>query len=179
MQWKRSRSNSKKVMLIYSTSSKRIYGVWKGTVNKKIARGKIILSKYNANKIVIDGYNFDSKAEGQFYENLKEFKSKELILNFELQPKYELQPKFTKDGINHRQISYIADFLIYELDGSMKVIDVKGMAVPVAILKRKMFNYKYPELKLTWIVRNLKYGGWVEYDELKRLRRKAKNDKQL
>ena len=68
-------------------------------------------------------------------------------------------------------MEYVADFLIYHIDGSLEVIDIKGFAVPVAILKKKLFNYKYIDLKLTWLVRNLKYGGWVEYDELKRLRR--------
>ena len=135
------------------------------------------MSKYNANKIVIDGYTFDSKVEGLYYEHLKDLKAKELIFNFELQPKYKLQDKFIKGATSYREINYIADFLIYHLDGRFEAIDIKGMAVPVALLKRKLFNYSYPNVKLTWLVRNLKYGGWVEYDELKKLRRKAKNDK--
>ncbi|APH15854.1 hypothetical protein NPD5_3652 [Clostridium sporogenes] len=30
-----------------------------------------------------------------------------------------------------------------------------------------MFDYKYPELKITWIVRSLKYDidGWIGYDK--------------
>ena len=33
---------------------------------------------------------------------------------------------------------------------------------------------KYPETNLTFICRNLKYGGWIEFDELKKKRRETK-----
>ncbi|WP_346870271.1 hypothetical protein [Clostridium sp. UBA5119] len=39
-----------------------------------------------------------------------------------------------------------------------------------------MFNHKYKE-KLTWVARNLKYGGkygFVDYFELKKIRREKK-----
>ena len=129
------------------------------------------MSKYGAQKTNIDGITFDSKVEGLYYQKCLDDKAKGLIHNFELQPRYELQPAFTKDDKKYRKMEYVADFLIYHLDGSLEVIDIKGFAVDVAIIKRKLFNYKYIDLKLTWLVRNLKYGGWVEYDELKRLRK--------
>ncbi|GAA0115262.1 DUF1064 domain-containing protein [Clostridium senegalense] len=137
------------------------------------------MSKYNAQKIVVDGITFDSKAESQFYEHLKDLKAKEKILNFELQPRYLLTPSFKKLGKNYRKAEYVADFLIYHLDGSLEVIDIKGLATETAKLKAKLFNYKYPNLKLTWLVRNLKYSktGWIEYDELAKLRRKNKKGK--
>ena len=133
------------------------------------------MSKYNSKKVIIDGITFDSAVESYYYEYLKELKAKEKIKNFELQPKYELQPRFKKDGKNYQPITYIADFLIYHLDGSEEVIDVKGMATPDAKMKRKMFNYRYME-KLTWICRSKKYSktGWIEYDELERIKRKKK-----
>lgn len=129
------------------------------------------MSKYGAKKITIDGITFDSKVEGMYYQKCLKDISKGLIDNFELQPRYELQPAFTKENKKYRKMEYVADFLIYHTDGSLEVIDIKGFAVPVAALKKKLFNYKYIDLKLTWLVRNLKYGGWVEYDELKRLRK--------
>jgi len=136
------------------------------------------MSKYNANKIVIDGYTFDSKAEGLFYQYLLTLKAKDKINNFEMQPQYILQPKYTKNGVNIRPITYIADFLIYHIDGSTEVIDIKGFAVPTATIKKKMFNYIYPNLKLTWVARSLKYSdtGWIEYDELKKIRAKRKKE---
>ena len=131
--------------------------------------------KYNNNRITVDGIRFDSKHEALYYELLKEKKAQGLIVNFELQPKYLLQPSFKYSGKTIRAIHYIGDFLIYHLDGTEEVIDIKGMAVPVALMKRKMMQYRYPELKLTWLSRSIKWGdtdGWIEYDELKRRRRK-------
>ena len=134
------------------------------------------MAKYNNSKIVADGITFDSKEEYRYYELLKEKKEQGLIINFELQPKYLLQPSFKYSGKTIRAIHYIADFLIYHLDGTEEVIDIQGMAVPVALMKRKMMQYRYPELTLTWLSRSVKWGdtdGWIEYDELKK-RRKAK-----
>ncbi|APH21939.1 DUF1064 domain-containing protein [Clostridium botulinum] len=133
-------------------------------------------SKYGAKKIVIDGITFDSKDEGKYFEYLKKLKSQEKILNFELQPKYELQPGFKKNGKTYRAITYAPDFLIYHLDGKEELIDVKGMSTQQGEMRRKMFDYKYPDLKLTWVARSLKYSstGWIEYDELKKIRRENK-----
>ncbi|MFX0547931.1 DUF1064 domain-containing protein [Hathewaya histolytica] len=133
-------------------------------------------SKYGAKKIVIDGYTFDSKDEGKYYEYLKKLKAKGKILNFELQPKYELQPAFKKNGKAYRAITYAPDFLIYHLDDSEELIDVKGMSTQQGEMRRKMFDYKYPDLKLTWVARSLKYSstGWIEYDQLNKIRRENK-----
>lgn len=133
-------------------------------------------SKYGAKKIVIDGIEFDSKDEGKYYEYLKKLKAQGKILNFELQPKYELQPSFKKYGKTHRAITYAPDFLIYHLDDSEELIDVKGTETQQGNMRRKMFDYKYPGLKLTWVARSLKYSptGWIDYDQLKKIRKENK-----
>ena len=130
-------------------------------------------SKYNNRRMALDGYIFDSKDESKYYELLKERKAKGLIINFELQPRYILQGAAPEVGI--RKIEYVGDFVIYHLDGTEEVIDIKGMATEGALLKRKMFLYKYRNLKLTWLCRSLKYGdadGWIEFEELKKRRKK-------
>jgi hypothetical protein len=59
-----------------------------------------------------------------------------------IQPSYILQPKFTtKDGKNIRAIEYVADFEVIYTDGTIHVVDIKGMATPEAKLKRKMLLY--------------------------------------
>ena len=145
-----------------------------------MVRGKNILSKYNENKIVIDGYTFDSKVEGKYYEHLKDLKAKEKILNFELQPKYILLNKFKYMGKSRQAITYTPDFLIYHTDGTEELIDVKGTSTQQGDMRKKLFQYRYRELKLTWVASSYKYGdenGWIEYDELKKLRIKNKKKK--
>jgi hypothetical protein len=137
----------------------------------------IIKNKYGSNKIVVDGITFDSKDEARYYEYLKKRKAKGEILNFELQPTYELIPKFRKLGKLYRAVTYTPDYLIYHLDGAEELIDVKGFSTQQGELRRKLFEFKFPDKKLTWLTRNLKHGdesGWIEYEELKKVRRESK-----
>lgn len=60
-------------------------------------------------------------------------------------------------------------------DGREEVIDIKGYADSVAILKRKLFLYHYPDIDYKWITWKEKYGGWIEYDECKKIKRNEKN----
>ncbi|MCI0501113.1 MAG: DUF1064 domain-containing protein [Epsilonproteobacteria bacterium] len=65
------------------------------------------------------------------------------------QPKYILQDKFVaNDGSKIQPIHYIADFAYDNV-----VIDIKGDPTSDAKIKRKLFMYKYPELKLKWLVK--------------------------
>lgn len=131
--------------------------------------------KYWAKKVEIDWIKFDSKIEWEYYNHLKLMKQKGEVKDFTTQPKYELQPKFTKNGKKFMAMNYVADFEVIFPNGNRHVIDIKGMPTEGAKLKRKLFEYKYPELNLYWVV---KYQWqWVDYDtnELrKRNNRKAK-----
>jgi hypothetical protein len=85
-------------------------------------------------------------------------------------------------GENRRAITYAPDFKIINSDGSIHVIDVKSMgtATQQGELRRKLFEYKYPELELMWVCRNLKHGdvdGWIKYEDLKKIYRDAKKNK--
>lgn len=135
------------------------------------------MSKYGAKNVEIDGIKFQSKLEARYYEQLKWLKANKQIKNFKLQPKYLLQDKFKKYGKSYRKIEYIADFEVKHLDGSTEVIDVKGVETEAFKIKRKLFEAKYLD-KLSVITYNLKWGnGWIELDELSKLRRKAKKVK--
>ena len=132
------------------------------------------MSKYNNDWTTVDGIRFQSKEEARYYELLKRKRAEGKIQNFEFQPKYELQPSFKYAGKTIRAITYTADFLIYHLDGTEEVVDIKGMETQQGIMRRKMFLYKYRNLKLTWLCRSLKYGdadGWIEFEELKKRRK--------
>lgn len=134
------------------------------------------MSKYKNKKIIIDDYEFDSKAEGSYYEQLKWLRESGEIAAFTVQPSYLLQDKFEKDGKVHRKIEYIADFEVLHNDGSVEVIDVKGMTTPVFALKRKLFEAKYPH-KLSVIAYSKIDGGWIELDQLLKNRAKRRKDK--
>jgi len=132
------------------------------------------MTKYKNYKVKIDGIKFDSVSESKYYTKLKSDKESGVIASFDLQPKYILQEKFKFADENIRAIEYIADFVITHNDGIIEVVDVKGMATPVALIKRKMFLKTHPHLLLSWIVYVKKYGGWVDFFELQKLRKKNK-----
>ncbi|MGG1480459.1 DUF1064 domain-containing protein [Bacillus smithii] len=133
-------------------------------------------TKYGSKKVEIDGHVFDSKIEARYYEQLKWLQDNEQILFFRIQPRYLLQEAFQKNGKTFRKIEYIADFEVHHLDGSIEVIDVKGMETEAFKIKRKLFEKKYPH-KLSLVTYVKKYGGWIELDKLKKLRKEAKKQK--
>lgn len=136
------------------------------------------MSKYNNKKTMIDGIKFDSKDEAEYYLYLKDKKAKGEIKDFVLQQKFELQPKFKKFGVSERAITYTVDFAIYKWNGEVEYIDVKGFGTQQGEIKRKIFDYNFPE-KLTWVSKSKKYGvdGWIEYKELNKKKREAKKNK--
>lgn len=137
-------------------------------------------SKYKSKKVEIDGITFDSKIEGKYYLFLKKQKEGGFVQSFSLQPVYELQPKFKKGANNYRNITLKADFEVIFCDGTEVIIDVKGHPTEGAKLKRKMFDFKYPDRNLVWISNSKIDGGWIEYEDLKKarkLRKKAKGEK--
>ena len=139
-------------------------------------------SKYNVDKDTAKRtYNnivFDSVLEMKYYRDviLPNVESG-LIKYYELQKEYELQPKFTHNGKTVLPIKYVADFYVEYTDGHKEVIDTKGLPDSVALLKRKMYWYHYPDIDYKWITYVKKYGGWLDYDTVKKLRSQEKKNK--
>lgn len=104
------------------------------------------MSKYKAKATTVDNIRFASQKEANYYLELKIAKRAKAIKDFSLQPEYELQPKYKKRGKVVRAIKYKADFLIIENDGTETIVDCKGFLTPVYKLKKKLFEYKYPDL---------------------------------
>ena len=105
------------------------------------------MSKYRNKKTQIGMYVFDSIAESKRYKELALLEKAGQIKGLELQPKFLLQEGFKKNGKTYRKIEYIADFMYIE-NGKVIIEDVKGMETDIFKLKRKMFEYKYPEFEL-------------------------------
>lgn len=158
-------------------------------------------TKYGAKKTIVDNIKFDSKMEAEYYLYLKDRKENKEIKDFILQPSFILQEAFIivdgksylssdenynnlKKKFNppiHRQIKYIADFLITFNDNSQIVIDVKGRETADFKIKRKMYDLRYAHLPLqlvqSRIIDNKKV--WLDYDELKiKAKEKAKKNKE-
>ena len=132
----------------------------------------------NTEKRTCDGIVFDSILEMKYYRDVlcPLVKSGDVV-SYELQKPYELQPKFIHDNKTVQPIKYVADFFIVYKDGHEEVIDTKGCPDSVAILKRKLFWYQYPTVDYKWITWVKKFGGWIEYEEYKRLKREEKKNK--
>lgn len=141
-------------------------------------------SKFNIDKEVEKRtYNnivFDSQLEMKYFRDvLCPLAESGEVTKIELQKKYELQSGFIKDGKKVLPITYIADFYVEYANGHIEVIDTKGMPDNVAKLKRKMFWYRYPEIDYKWITYVKKYGGWLNYEDVKALRKEAKRRERI
>lgn len=144
-----------------------------------IARSKFNVDK-NTEKRTYDGIVFDSILEMKYYRDvLCPLVESGDVVEYELQRPYELQPKFVHDGLSVRPITYVADFYMKFKDGSEIVVDTKGCPDSVAILKRKLFWFHYPDVNYQWMTWVKKFGGWITYEECKELRKQEKKRKLL
>lgn len=88
--------------------------------------------KYNAKRVVIDGFKFDSQAEAKRYGELKLLWRAGKITALVLQPRFPIV-------VNGEKIcTYVADFM-YETDDGEKIIeDTKGFLTDVYVIKKKL-----------------------------------------
>ena len=139
-------------------------------------------TKKGKEKRTYNGVLYDSLTELQF---LKEFIEVKMvsgeIIKWERQVKFTLQEGFTYKGKKVLPITYIADYIIYWNDGTRTVVDVKGNPDQVAKLKKKLFQYKYPEEDYVWMCRSIKYcedgSNWLLYEDLEKKRKEDKKKK--
>lgn len=104
-------------------------------------------SKYHNIKSIYNGVVYDSRKEAKRAYELYILQRAGHVQNVQRQVTFELQPAYiTADGRKIQAIKYKADF-VYETEGQKIVEDVKGMRTDTYKLKRKMFEYKYPEYK--------------------------------
>lgn len=122
-----------------------------------------------------NGIVFGSKLERDFYRDwlLPRYKDGRIV-KFELQKRYNLQPSFEHEGKKIRAIDYVSDFYFVTASGREIVIDTKGLPTADAKMKRKMMWYVHPEVEFYWVAHSKKFGGWLEYDELQKLKKEAK-----
>ena len=139
-------------------------------------------SKYNvdmdAARRTYNGIVFDSVLEMRYYRDvLCPLEKSGDIVYCELQKPYELQPEFVHDEKTVQAIRYVADFFVRYRNGHEEVIDTKGCPDKTALMKRKMFWYRYPEVTYRWICYSKLDGGWCDYEFVKKQRARRKREK--
>lgn len=106
--------------------------------------------KYHNKIVTIDNIKFQSKKEAKRYTELKLLEKVHIISELELQKKFELQPKYTNNnGENIRAINYVCDFFYFDNEKQQYIVeDTKGFRTDVYKLKKKIFEYQYPNLTI-------------------------------
>lgn len=105
-------------------------------------------NKYNAKKTIYKGIIYDSKYEATRAYELDMLERAGHIKDLERQKRFILQEGYINNkGENIRPISYIADFSYIDSKGNKIVEDTKGLETEVFRIKKKMFEYKYNDIK--------------------------------
>ena len=98
--------------------------------------------KYNSQKVVIDGIEFDSKAEGAYYLTVRN----EWANGWTRQEKFEIVKAFRCGHKRYAHATYRPDFVHRTNNVIDKVVDVKGGNVTLttdARLRMKLFMMRY------------------------------------
>jgi hypothetical protein len=112
-------------------------------------------------KITIDWINFDSLLESKYYEENKSQIKR-------CHPRFILQNSFKKYWKKIRLVYYEADFELKD----WTIIDVKWYPTETAKLKKKLFDFAYPD---TTLLRVVKYKWeWIDYDDNQKRKKKNK-----
>jgi hypothetical protein len=105
-------------------------------------------NKFHAKKVVIDGIEFDSKRESEYY---LQYKADKAIVEIECHPRYTLLESFRDcNGKAERAITYRPDFRLTYSDGSVEVVEVKSKRMakePDYIMRRKLFKHNNPDVR--------------------------------
>lgn len=106
-------------------------------------------SKYQNKKVTYNDIRFDSIKEKNRYIQLKLLEKAGEIKDLQLQKTFTLQPSFKKNGTTYRAITYKADFVYLDLRANKNIVeDTKGFKTEVYKIKKKLFEYNYPDLEI-------------------------------
>lgn len=111
-----------------------------------------VRNKYNAVRVELDGFRFDSKAEGRYYLDLKRRKEDGEIIQFLRQVPFHL-PGNTR---------YVVDFVEFHADGSVHFVDVKGRPNETFKLKKRQVDHLYAPIEIECV--KYKGGEWIQID---------------
>ena len=101
----------------------------------------------SAEQRTADGIVFHSKREMQAYCGFRALEKSGQIKSLKLQVPFYLLAGGTPVVV----AKYVADFVVTELDGTVRVYDVKGYSTEMYRLKKKWFHACYPDLRIVEI----------------------------
>lgn len=109
-------------------------------------RSPVARHKFNARRVVRDGWKFDSQREGERYAELRALQDAGEVVMFLMQVPFPIAaPVRDRAG---RTLSpaerYVCDFLVFWRDGSCTVEDVKGYRTPEYRRKKRRVEALYP-----------------------------------
>ena len=110
----------------------------------ELQKSKITTSKYRNKKTKVDGVVFDSKKESETFAELETLLRAGQIAGYCRQAQFILQ----KGDIERKPITYLADWIIFKIDGTFEIREDKGFMTEVYRIKKKMFQERFPKLKL-------------------------------
>lgn len=110
-------------------------------------------NKYKNKKVVVNGIEYDSRAEAIRGQELEALQAAGEICDLRRQVPFELLPTqreaptrgkrggIIKGKVIEKAVTYIADFCYTDKDGHTIVEDVKGLRTKEYIIKRKMMLF--------------------------------------
>ena len=100
----------------------------------KLQGENVSKSKYNSRKTVVDGISFDSRAEADYYCQLKILLRAGKIDGFCRQARFVI----TEGNNGEKGTEYVTDFVVFYPNGTYRIVDVKGVKTEVFKLKIKI-----------------------------------------
>lgn len=98
------------------------------------------MTKYQSVKTKVNNIEFASAKEAKRYTELTYMAKANMIIDIVLQPKFSLCDEFKIGRTKFKQSSYVADFLYYDIEESIFIVEeVKGFKTDLFVLKKKLF----------------------------------------
>lgn len=125
----------------------------------------------------------DFKMQPSFILQPKHFVLNSELVTFDNEENYnakdKLRKKYNKENPDNKiaivqAIKYISDFEIILNDGTVEIIDVKGLKTADFKIKEKMFAFRYPNLRLTCVTWDGPSNAWLTYTEYQEAKKKRK-----
>lgn len=99
-----------------------------------------IRHKFNAKQTIVDDIKFSSKKESLWYQKIKKRQESGEVLFFLCQVPFRLPGG----------VKYLLDFMVFQADGTVQLIECKGMKLPMGQLKLKqvmdLYNVEIEEV---------------------------------